>query len=98
VTTLRTNQDVILAPVISEKAYDQQQQKKFRFRVHPTANKVQIRKAIEQMFPGAKVAKVNTSYVPGKKRLRGRIEGRTPGWKKATITLRAGDIDLFEQV
>lgn len=97
-TTLRSNQDIILAPVISEKAYDQQEQKKFRFRVHRDANKVQIRQAIEQMFPGAKVAKVNTSYVRGKVRTRGRIQGKTSDWKKATITLRAGDIDLFEQV
>lgn len=95
---LQYDQDIILAPVISEKAYDQQELNKYRFRVHSEANKVQIRKAIERMFPGAKVAKVNTSKVRGKTRRRGRVIGKNPDWKKATITLREGEIDLFEQV
>lgn len=95
---LKSNQDIILAPVISEKAYQQQELNKYGFRVHPRANKVQIRRAIEQMFPGAKVASVNTSKVKGKTRRRGRVVGRTPDWKKAIVTLREGEIDLFEKV
>lgn len=97
-TALRTPHDVILSPVISEKSYTLQEMKKYSFRVHPSANKVQIRKAIEQMFPGIKVAKVNTQNVTGKVRHRGRVVGKQPDWKKATISLREGDIDLFEQV
>jgi large subunit ribosomal protein L23 len=97
-TALRTSQDVILSPVISEKSYMLQEMKKYVFRVHASANKVQIRKAIEEMFPGIKVAQVNTQNVSGKKRRRGRVIGKQPDWKKATISLREGDIDLFEQV
>lgn len=95
---LRTYQDVILAPVISEKGYDQQVLKKYRFRVHPGATKVQIREAIEQMFPGTKVAKVNTQNFASRVRRTGRIRRRWAAWKKATITLAQGEIDLFEQV
>jgi large subunit ribosomal protein L23 len=97
-SALRTSQDVILSPVISEKSYSLQEMNKYIFRVHKSANKVQIRKAIEEMFPGVKVAKINTANILGKKRRRGRVEGKRPDWKKATISLREGEIDLFEQV
>lgn len=97
-TALRTSQDVILSPVISEKSYALQEMKKYVFKVHPSANKVQIRQAIEQMFPGIKVASVNTQNITGKKRRRGRVVGKQADWKKATISLREGEIDLFEQV
>lgn len=95
---LRTYHDVILSPVISEKSYDEQELKKFRFRVHKSATKVQIREAIEHMFPGAKVASVNTQNVKGRTARRGRLFRKWPSWKKATITLREGVIDIFEQV
>ena len=95
---LNAPQDIVLAPVISEKAYDEQSIKKYRFRVARAANKIQIRSAIETMFPGAKVASVNTQLVRGKTRRRGRHVSQESDWKKATITLREGEIDLFEQV
>jgi len=95
---LRSYHDVILEPVISEKSYDEQEMKKFRFRVHPSATKVQIRESIEKMFPGAKVAQVNTQKVKGRVRRSGRLFRKWPTWKKATITLREGEIDIFEQV
>ena len=96
--SLRTNYDIILSPVISEKSYDQQEMKKFRFRVHPTATKVQIRQAIEQMFPGAKVAKVNIANSRARVRKTGRLRRRWSAEKKATITLKEGVIDIFEQI
>ncbi len=97
-SNLSAPQNVILAPVVSERAYDQLGMKKYRFRVATSANKIQIKAAIEQMFPDAKVSSVNTSMVRGKTRRRGRHIAQDPSWKKATITLREGVIDLFEQV
>jgi large subunit ribosomal protein L23 len=95
---LTSYQDVVLAPVISEKAYNQHPHKKFTFKVHPKATKVQIREAIEHMFPGVKVGQVNTVHVRGKFKNRGRTVGKLPDWKKAVVTVKEGEIDLFEQV
>lgn len=93
----RTVHDVILSPVVSEKSYTEMDDGKYRFKVHSEANKIQIRKAIEAMFEGVKVDKVNTQKVRGKTRRRGRVTGRLPNWKKATVTLAEGDIDLFDR-
>lgn len=94
----RTYQDVILSPVVSEKAYDEQEMKKFRFRVHPEATKVQVREAIEHLFPGVEVASVNTQNVKGRVRSSGRLRRKWAAWKKATVTVRKGEIDVFEQI
>ena len=93
----RTVHDIILIPVVSEKSYEQMEDGKYRFKVHPEANKIQIRKAIEAMFEGVKVSKVNTQKVVGKSRRRGKVTGRLPNWKKATVTLASGEIDLFDR-
>lgn len=77
------------ASILSEKL------NKYVFRVSPRANKVQIKHAIEKLF-GKKVLDVNTcNYAGKKKRQRQAAYGRTPHWKKAIVTLKAGDkIDL----
>ena len=79
--------DVILRPVITEKSMAGMSEKKYTFLVHPEANKAQIKEAVEKMFEGTKVAKVNTLNAPGKKKRRGMIEGRTAKIKKAMVTL-----------
>ena len=78
--------DIILAPVITEKSVAGLSEKKYTFRVADGANKIEIAKAVEEIF-GAKVAKVNTISMKGKKRRMGRFEGYTSDWKKAVVTL-----------
>ena len=78
--------DIILAPVITEKSVAALSEKKYTFRVADGANKIEIAKAVEEIF-GVKVAKVNTISMKGKKRRMGRFEGYTSDWKKAVVTL-----------
>ena len=78
--------DIILAPVITEKSVTAMGDKKYTFRVASNTNKIEIAKAVEEIF-GVKVAKVNTISMKGKKRRMGRFEGYTSDWKKAVVTL-----------
>ena len=78
--------DIILAPVVTEKAVAALQQKKYTFKVASDANKIQIANAAEEIF-GVKVKKVNTISMKGHLRRMGRNEGYTSDWKKAVITL-----------
>ena len=89
--------DVILRPVVTEKSMNLMAEKKYTFYVHPDANKVQIKEAVEKMFEGTKVKKVNTIKVPGKMRRRGRTTGYTADRKKAVVTLteESKDIEIF---
>jgi len=82
--------DIILAPVVTEKATDLLGDNKYVFRVRKDANKIEIRKAVESRF-GVTVASVRTMRVKGKARtFRGQTVGRTASWKKAVVKLRAG--------
>jgi len=88
--------EVLLAPVVSEKSYSLIEDNKYSFRVHPEAHKTQVRQAVEQLFD-VKVASVNIIKVKSKPKRRNFIEGRRPGWKKAIVRLAPGDsIDIFE--
>ncbi len=89
--------DVILRPVVTEKAMGLQQNRTYTFYVHPEANKAQIKDAVEKMFDGTKVEKVNTMNVPGKLKRRGRTSGYTAKRKKAMVTLTkdSKEITLF---
>ena len=95
--------DLIRRPIITEKTmvpcYDRQgnEIKKYTFEVPQSANKIEIKKAVEEVF-GVKVAKVNTMNITGKLKRMGRYEGRRPSWKKAIVTLAAGSktIEFFE--
>lgn len=78
--------DIILAPVITEKAVSVLPEKKYTFRVKKDANKIAIKYAVEEIF-GVKVAKVNTISMKGHFRRMGRNEGYTSDWKKAVVTL-----------
>lgn len=79
-------QDIIIKPIITEASMAAAQLKKYTFKVAKTANKVEIKKAVEAQF-GVEVEKVNTINVRGQKRRQGRFEGYTPSWKKAIVTL-----------
>ena len=90
--------DVILKPVITEKSMNAMSEKKYTFLVHPEANKTMIKEAVEKMFEGTKVKKVNTLNIGGKKKRRGMVVGRTAQTKKAIVKLTADskDIEIFE--
>ncbi len=89
--------DVILKPVITEKSMNAMADKKYTFLVHPDANKIMIKEAVEKMFEGAKVKSVNTMNVSGKTRRRGLAVGKTVATKKAIVQLTADskDIEIF---
>ncbi len=90
--------DIIKRPVISEKSMNQIAERKYTFLVHVDANKAQIKEAVEKMFEGTKVEKVNTMNNHPKTRTRGRITGKRPETKKAIVQLTADskDIEIFE--
>jgi large subunit ribosomal protein L23 len=93
--SLHPNQ-ILLAPVVSEKSYELIEQRKYAFRVHPDAHKTQIRQAVEQLFD-VRVQGVNILKVQPKPKRRGLIRGQKPGWKKAIVQLREGEtIEIFE--
>lgn len=90
--------DVIIKPVVSEKSYGLLDEGAYTFIVHPDANKIQIRNAVEEIF-GVKVAKVNTMNRQGKRKRNRRsfTFGKRPDTKRAVITLAGDDrIDLFQ--
>jgi large subunit ribosomal protein L23 len=88
--------EVLLAPVLSEKSYAGIDSGRYSFRVHRDAHKTQVRQAVEELF-GVKVARVNIVKVPPKPKRRGLIRGVRPGWKKAVVQLEAGQsIEIFQ--
>ncbi len=88
--------DVILRPVVTEKSMGQMGERKYTFFVHPEANKVMIKEAVEKMFD-AKVEKVNTMNIQGKMKRRGLVVGKTAKQKKAVVKLTADskEIEIF---
>ena len=92
-----TSHDIIRKPVITEKSMTAMAEKKYTFIVHMNANKVQIKRACEEIF-GVKVADVNTINVTGKLKRMGRYEGRRASSKKAIVTLAKGSktIEFFD--
>lgn len=90
--------EVLRRPVITEKMTMLQELGKYAFEVAPSANKVQIKEAVETAF-NVNVTAVNTMYVKPKKRRVGKRWGMTPRWKKAIVTLAPGHrLDLIEGV
>lgn len=90
--------DVILKPVVTEKSMNAMAEKKYTFLVHPDATKSQVKEAVEKMFEGTKVAKVNTMNYDGKTKRRGMVYGKTAKTKKAVVQLTTDskDIEIFE--
>ena len=88
--------EVLIAPVVSEKSYSLISDRKYTFRVHENAHKTQIRQAVEELF-SVEVANVNVVKVQSKPKRRGMTRGRRPGWKKAIVQLKEGhEIEIFE--
>ena len=97
---MKNPHDVILRPVLTEASYDGFADKRYVFEVHPTANKTEIKLALESIFAedGVKVEKVNTVRTLGKIKRQGKFSGRTPEIKKAYVTLKKDSkpIKFFE--
>ena len=92
-------QDVIIKPLLTEKGYDGFADKKYTFVVAKSANKTEIKLAVEQLF-GVKVESVNTITCKGKLKRMGRNQGYTPDYKKAIVQLKADSktIEFFDSL
>ena len=97
---MKAPQDIILRPVITEASMAVIQAKQYTFSVAKDANKIAIGLAVEALFPGTKVRKVNTINVRGRAKRMGRTQGTTPAWKKAVVTLTEDSktIEFFESM
>jgi len=95
----RTPYDVIIKPVISERSMDDVQERKYTFKVAKTANKTQVKQAIEEIF-GVEVEKVNIMNCKGKLKRMGRTSGMTASSKKAIVKLTADskEIEFFQSL
>lgn len=94
---------ILIKPLITEKMTRLMEEgRHYAFEVAKDANKIEIRKAVEERYPGVEVKEVRTMVVRGKRRRqmtrRGVMEGRRPSYKKAIVTLASGEIDFFESV
>jgi large subunit ribosomal protein L23 len=88
--------EVLLAPVVSEKSYSLITDRKYTFKVHKDAHKTQVRQAVEELFD-VKVESVNILRTKPKPKRRGLTRGTRPGWKKAVVQVREGDeIPIFQ--
>ena len=96
---MKSPHDVIVRALITEKGTKMREgANRYLFEVHPDANKIEIKAAVERVF-GVTVEQVRTMNLLGKLKRMGRNFGRRPAWKKAIVTLKEGDnIDLFEEV
>ena len=79
-------EDIIVAPIVTEKSNSSMQEGKYTFEVNKKATKIEIAKAVEKLFE-VKVLKVNTMIVKGKMKRMGRTQGKTSDWKKAIVTI-----------
>lgn len=95
---VKTAQDIIIKPIITEHSMEALAAGKYTFKVAKTSNKIEIANAVEALFKGVKVAKVNTISVRGRKKRMGKSEGYTSDWKKAIVTLAEGSktIEFFD--
>jgi large subunit ribosomal protein L23 len=90
--------EVLLAPVLSEKSYNLIDERKYAFKIHPDAHRTQVRQAVEELFD-VHVERVNILKVQPKPKRRGLIKGTRPGWKKAIVQVREGEtIPIFEGI
>ncbi|MBR0529239.1 50S ribosomal protein L23 [Ruminococcus sp.] len=93
---MKNAHDIIIKPIITEDSMDRLADNKYTFKVAKDANKIEIAKAVEEIFD-VKVAKVNTISVKGKEKRMGRYTGFRPDWKKAIVTLEGEKtIEFFD--
>lgn len=97
---MKSPQDIILRPIITERSMTGIAEGKYTFRVAKDANKIEIGKAVEALFPGTRVKSVNTMSVRGRMKRMGRFQGYTASWKKAIVTLKPDSkgIEFFESM
>ena len=95
---MKNPHDIILRPVLTEASYEGIADKRYVFEVEKTANRTEVKMALEAIFSGIKVEKVNTLRTLGKIKRQGRTSGRTPEIKKAYVTLKKDSkpIEFFE--
>ena len=96
---MKNARSIIMKPLVTEKgSHVRETENKYLFSVAVTANKIEIKRAVEEIF-NVKVKSVKTATVHGKVKRLGVYSGKRPDWKKAVVTLEPGQtIDLFEQV
>lgn len=93
---MRNPYEVLIKPVVTERSTGLMEQNKYTFKVDPKANKIEIKNAVEKIFK-VDVVSVTTMSVPGKLKRQGKTQGYTPDWKKAIVTLKAGQrLPIFE--
>ena len=94
---MKTAYDIVIKPIITEQSMEATEEKKYVFQVAIDANKIEIKKAVEEIF-GVKVEKVNTIRMDGKEKRMGVHIGRRANWKKAMVKLTADSktIEFFE--
>lgn len=93
---MRNPHEVLIKPVVTERSTGLMEQNKYTFKVDPKANKIEIKNAVEKIFK-VDVVSVTTMSVPGKLKRQGKTQGFTPDWKKAIVTLKAGQrLPIFE--
>lgn len=94
---------VLIEPIVTEKMTRLMEEgRHYAFRVDKAANKIQIKKAVQERYPSVEVKEVRTMIVRGKRKRqftrRGLLEGRRPSYKKAIVTLKSGEIDFYEAI
>lgn len=94
---------ILIAPILTEKSTRiTEEGRHYAFRVAKTANKIEIRQAVLARYPDLDIKEVRTMIVRGKRRRqmtkRGLVKGQRPSYKKAIVTLRSGEIDLYDAV
>ena len=96
---MKAAQDIVIAPIITEKSMSVIADKKYTFKVATDANKVEIKNAVEKIF-GVKVDKVTTISVKGKEKRMGYNSGKTAAWKKAIVKLapESKTIEFFDSL
>ena len=97
---MKNYHDIIIRPVLTEKSYDMVGGKTYTFIVDKRANKTEVKQAVEAVFEGVKVDRVNVVNKLGKMKRQGRFEGRTPSTKKAYVTLKENSkgIEFFDSM
>ena len=94
---MRSPHEVLIKPLVTEKTTDLMQENKYTFKVHPKANKIEIKTAVQAIFD-VDVLEVRTMNVPGKLKRQGRFAGYTSNWKKAIVTVAPGQrLPIFDE-
>lgn len=96
---MKAAQDIVIKPIITERSVDGLEAGKYTFKVAKDANKLEIKKAVEELFD-VQVEKVNTMNCKGRTKRVGRFVGKKPDWKKAIVTLKEDSktIEFFDSL